>query len=625
MKPVALLGTACVCFSAFITAYSAPETFRADETEAEKDSRMQWWREAKFGMFVHWGIYAGAEGQWQGETYPDMRPGIEWLMCKGGLGPGGGGIPKSDYVNELAPKMSLEQFDPEAWAALAKEAGMRYFVITAKHHDGFGMVDFPDTDYDIVGQTPFGRDPMLGLAAAMRKAGLRFGFYFSQSQDWSKPGGRPHWFKGLEGDWTDYAKSHAAPQLRHLLGGAYGAIDLLWFDSGSMTQSREGAEAIWAEFATQPDIIVNNRLKQGFEGDFDTPEQWIPATIQDEIDWETCMTMNGSWGYNPTDPHWKSPEEMIRKLCAVVGRGGNFLLNVGPRADGSWEPQVGEILRGIGAWMEANGEAIYGTEANPIGAQRWGEMTWKSESDINRLYVMVFDWPSSQSILLPLKNDPVSLGWLSSSGSQPQWKREEDGIRIDLNRATPVDAAVSVIEIALDGEPEAMPVVVQPLDSGVFELSANEARTSGEVRMHWRTPMLWGFSGKRASEGRAEWDLRVNQPGEYNIVVEYAYNHPDPKHVEGQAFVVSIAGVKHHFQLQLTGLEPDSHNKERNVLKPLAITADEGIQLGTGKHTLAVTSTGAPTENEKFSRNDLKNYRYDSFAYLKSVHLVPVK
>lgn len=586
---------------------------------------MAWWREAKFGMFVHWGLYAAAEGQWEGQSYPDMRPGIEWLMCKGGPQAGSGGIPIDDYVSTLGPRMTLDQFAPEEWAALAKEAGMRYFVITAKHHDGFGMVDFPETDYDIVGQTAYEKDPMPALASAMRDAGLKFGFYFSQSQDWSKPGGRPKWFKGMEGDWTTYAKAHAAPQLRHLLSGRYGAIDLIWFDSGSMTLSREGAEAIWSELEAAPSVIVNNRLKQGFEGDFDTPEQWVPATIQDDFDWETCMTMNGSWGYNPTDPHWKTPSEMIRKLCAVVGRGGNFLLNVGPRADGSWEPQVGEILRGVGAWMDIHGEAIYGTEANPLGAQRWGEMTWKTTEDGPRLYVMVFDWPSSGSILLPLKNEPMGMRWMRTTDSQPTAVREEDGIRIFLNSAEPIDPSVSVLEVSLDSKPEALPKVIQPLDTGEYMFSAEDARTAGEVRMHWRTPMLWGFAGPRADLAEAAWDFRVYQSGKYILKLEYAYNHSDPERVEGQAFVARVGEVKQTFPLQLTGLQPNPHNKERNILKPEVFTGEQIIQLDAGKHALVVTALGAPTEKENFTRNELKNHRYGDFAYLKSVRLEPVE
>jgi alpha-L-fucosidase len=222
--------------------------FRDDESVEQREARMAWWRDAKFGMFVHWGLYAAAEGQWKGAP---------------------GGIDPEEYVRTLAPRMNLENFDPEAWADMAADAGMKYFVVTAKHHDGFGMVDFPSTDYDIADRTPYGADPMIPLAEAMRARGLKFGFYFSQSQDWSRPGGRPDWFKGLEGDWDEYVEHHAVPQLRHLLSGRYGTLDLLWFDSGGVTKTQTGAEKIWQELTAQPDILVNNRLKFGRRGDFE--------------------------------------------------------------------------------------------------------------------------------------------------------------------------------------------------------------------------------------------------------------------------------------------------------------------------------------------------------------------
>jgi alpha-L-fucosidase len=579
---------------------------------------MEWWRNAKFGMFVHWGAYAGAEGQWNGVNYPDMRPGIEWLLCKGGAGPGGGGLPMDDYYKTLAPKMTLENFNPDKWAALAAEAGMQYFVITAKHHDGFGMVDFPGTDLDIAGRSPYGRDPMLPLSHAMREAGLRFGFYFSQSQDWSKPGGRPNWFKGLEGDWSSYVRKHGIPQLRHLLSGHYGAIDLLWFDSGSMSLTKEGAALIWAELAAQPKIIVNNRLSQGFSGDFETPEQWIPPLIQDDRDWETCMTMNGSWGYNPTDPQWKSSNELIRNLCAVVARGGNFLLNVGPRADGSWEPQVEQILHDIGVWMQINGVAIYGTEANPIGTQRWGELTRKRDGDTVKLYALITNWPKSGTILLPLANDPRAITWLGVSDSAPGFRREADGLRLMLNRDAPIHSAVSVLELTLGAEPSPLPQVIQPNANSTVEFISGAARVVGGV------PMLRGWSGKRANEAAAYWNFRTYDSTNYKVEIEYGYNHPDPDVVANQAYLVHIGNQVIELPLRLSGIETDAYNKGRRVLLVDTLIANEVLALPEGLHELAVTARGTPIDEYIFKGPEIKQFCYDNFAYLKAVRLVPV-
>lgn len=593
--------------SLVLTSMACPGEFRADETAAQKSERMAWWREAKFGMFVHWGIYAAAEGRWKETRHPKMRPGIEWLMCKGG--PGQGGIPVDEYAGTLAPRMTLDRFDPDEWAGLAGEAGMRYFVITAKHHDGFGMVDFPATDYDIAGRTPFGKDPMVELSRSMRDHNLKFGFYFSQSQDWSKPGGRPKWFKGLEGDWTAYARNHAVPQLRHLLGGTYGSIDLLWFDSGGMTLTREGAEAIWEELAAAPNIIVNNRLKQGYHGDFATPEQWIPPSIEADHPWETCMTLNGSWGYNPTDTDWKSGPELIRTLCQVVGRGGNLLLNVGPRPDGTWEPEVAPRLRTIGRWLETHGEAIYGTRANPISLQRWGEMTVRPTPDGALLYCLVTHWPADGRLRLPIRQDPSAIRWLGTSETQPTWERTEDGLLVRLNRSTPIDPAVSVFRLAFDSMPTPLPQVVHPEADGALTLTAGDAERHGGVRFHPKRPQLTGWNNPRAE---AVWHFRVTAPGRYRVFLRYGCGYPEGVAPGNQVFLVAVGDQVVRIPVASTGRQQDSHNPERRTVK-LAGSASQGtLELRAGLHELRIHATGGPAKRVSLTPAQRRNGFGDS-------------
>ena len=600
---------------------AAPQAvFRAAETGTERDARMQWWKDAKFGMFVHWGIYAAAEGQWKGKEFPDMRPGLEWLMCKGQPG----GIPVDEYVDALAPKMTLENFHPEEWASRAADAGMQYFVITAKHHDGFGMVDFPDTDYDIAGRTPYGKDPMVPLSTAMRNAGLRFGFYFSQSQDWSKPGGRPLWFKGMEGDWNEYVDKHAVPQLRHLLGGTYGAIDLLWFDSGSCTKTREGGLKIWEELAAQPQILVNNRLKIDHLGDFDCPEQWIPPTVQVGKKWETCMTLNGSWGYNPTDPHWKSSDELIRNLCYVVSRGGNYLLNVGPRADGSWEPQVGERLKDIGAWMRVNGESIYGTRATELPPMRWGSDVWKPTEDGCRLYCHIMNWPEDTKLRLPLTNKVRKAWLLGDSDIKPVYKKDADGLVVSLNRAAPIHSAATVLVLDLEGEkPVSGSLVVRQEYDGTVKLLAPEAGCEGGVYVHYRNPWLDGWNGNNQQARSARWKIRVEQQDrEYRLVARCGFNAEQAP--EGLAFACREGDKEVKIPVSITGVETDAHNKEKKQLVLSDFPSLETIKLDSGLHEIELRAIGAPEKFKKPKGSENKKLCYTAFPMLEEVRLEPV-
>lgn len=593
---------------------------------------MQWWRDAKFGMFVHWGIYAVADGQWKGKAFPDMRPGFEWLMCKGEPG----GIDKDEYIETLAPKMTLSNFNPQQWADLVAEAGMKYFVITAKHHDGFGMVDFPFTDLDIADRTPYAADPIIPLSKAMREAGLRFGFYFSQSQDWSRPGARPDWYKGLEGDWNQYVEQIAAPQLRHLLGGTYGKIDLLWFDSGSCTKTRKGGLKIWQELAAQPDILVNNRLQVDHLGDFDCPEQWVPPTIQTNKAWETCMTMNGGWGYNPTDTHWKSTDELIQNLCKVVSRGGNYLLNVGPRADGSWEPQVVERLKGIGAWMRVNSESIYSTRPNPIGPVRGASITWKPTKKGCRLYVQIMDWPANGVLRLPVKNKIAAIRFLEKpsvwqwfgnffnrSVGFPTWTSDEDSTIIWLNRRKPIHSAASVLVLDLNtSQPQPLPPVIQSEADGSLLLPAVEAQCEGGVYVHDRDPQLDGWNGKNQTARLARWTVRVPENRIFRPSIVVGFNSEQAP--EGMTFIIQANGREVQLPLEVTGVQPDPHNKENNVLVMKRFHCLEKIALPAGLHTIELRASGAPEQFKKPKGRLNKKLCYTAFPMFEDLTLEPV-
>jgi len=358
----------------------------ADEPPAQRSARMAWWREARFGMFIHWGVYSVLGGFYQDKPVNDY--GAEWIMNRGR-------IPMADYQrvgNEFNPKY----FDAEQWVQLAKDAGMRYIIITSKHHDGFALFPSQASNWNVRDATPWAKDPLAELAAACRKHSLRLGFYYSQAQDWNNGGSvadSDKWDPAQQHDMDDYIDKIAVPQIEEICSN-YGpdVPAVLWWDHPT-GMNRERAEKLYhAVQRLKPGIIMNDRLGGGFQGDTTTPEQHVPAQGYPNRDWETCMTINHTWGYRKSDNNWKSPESLIRTLCDIASKGGNLLLNVGPAGDGQIpRPQV-ERLESIGEWMRLHGEAIYGTTATPFKSLPWGRCTkkmswcdqnWKGPCDQN--------------------------------------------------------------------------------------------------------------------------------------------------------------------------------------------------------------------------------------------------
>jgi alpha-L-fucosidase len=393
-----------------------------DEFGATHDQRMQWWRAARFGMFIHWGVYSVPAGVWRGRQVQQNLG--EWIMnC--------GRIPVLDYQN-FTTQFDPTNFNAEQWVKLAKRAGMKYIVITAKHHDGFAMFHSQASAFNIYDATPWHRDPLAELAAACNREGIKLGFYYSQAQDWNHPGGAAagtgagqptvdnlnHWDVAQEGSMDDFIDKVDVPQIRELLSN-YGPIAEFWFDT-PVGMNTERAEKILPLLKLQPDMVVNNRLDaRKSTGDFETPEQKIPATGIPGKDWETCMTMNHTWGFRLADTNWKSAETLITNLVDIASKGGNYLLNVGPTSAGEIPEASVERLKSVGAWMDVNSDAIYGTTPNPFSTQLpWGRCTKKITKEGTTLYLHVFDafWPKDGKLLVPgLKNEIVSAYLLKSN------------------------------------------------------------------------------------------------------------------------------------------------------------------------------------------------------------------
>ena len=408
------------------------------ETKQHRDKRMAWWREARFGMFIHWGVYSVPAG-----IYKDKKiPGIgEWIMNRAR-------IPVAEY-KKYAKQFNPVKYNPDEWVRLAKEAGMKYIVITSKHHDGFALFDSKVTNWDVVDATPYGKDLLKGLAAACKKHGIKLGFYHSQAQDWCHPGGAAsggHWDKAQNGDMDKYIREIAVPQVREILTN-YGDIAVLWWDTPT-NMNKKRADVLRPLIHLQPGIITNNRLGGGYRGDFSTPEQHIPATGLD-YDWETCMTMNGTWGYKSYDHDWKSTETLIHNLVDIASKGGNYLLNVGPTSEGLIpEPSVIR-LKEIGKWMKVNGESIYGTSASPFRKLDWGRCTAKP----GKLYLHVFDWPANGKLEVPGLRNKVKKAYLLAEKKHELAVTREDKDKVVITLPPKsLDAIDTVVVLEIKGK-----------------------------------------------------------------------------------------------------------------------------------------------------------------------------
>jgi alpha-L-fucosidase len=416
-----------------------------------EDERTAWYRDAKFGMFIHWGPYslASVEASW-----PIMRPKP-------------GGITEAEY-RALPQRFNPTKFDPNAWIDLARTAGQEYMVFTTKHHDGFCMFDSSYTDYKIT-NTPYGKDIVKQLSEACDARDMRLGFYYSPPdmhhpdfRDTSKPASENWNGQPERPEWPIYLQ-YMQLQLTELLT-KYGPVALIWFDGLFHQEKYDGERFLKLIHSLQPATLVNDRI--GVPGDYVTPEQFIPkeiptkqvhfrgadSSIQKELRpgvprqedfqlWETCMTINNTWAYNMHDHDYKSAKTLIRGLVEVASRGGNFLLNVGPQPDGVIQPEFQERLRAIGNWMTVNSDSIYGTTYGPVQGVSGIRTTAKRES----IFVHIFDWPSA-ALTVPGLDRKVISARLLATGQPLTFRQSETGVQIDLPAQAP-DANASVVAL----------------------------------------------------------------------------------------------------------------------------------------------------------------------------------
>jgi alpha-L-fucosidase len=505
------------------------------QSMATREQRLDWWRQARFGMFVHWGVYSALGGVWEGKPVSGYAEHIQRIRK----------IPIPVYREKVAGRFNPTRFDADAWISAAKRAGMGYFIITAKHHDGFAMYDSAVGDYDIVDATPWKRDPMRELKQACQRHGLKFGFYYSHAFDWGEAdgagndwdyqnpggdhllhGGRDWWLQSpqLVAKVRKYVDRKAIPQLRELI--AKYDPDILWFDTPHKLPPEENLRILAAVRAAKPSVVINGRIVQEIPGgpparfgDYrstaDRPAEFPPQAG----DWEGIPTTNESYGWHQSDRSHKPAAHFIELLAKSAARGGNVLLNVGPMGDGRIDPRDLAILNGVGAWMMRNGPAVAGTQRTPLPVQAWGESTRKG----NTLYLHVLQWPAGRKLLVGgLKSAPKRAYLLADPRQRPvpvERAGELDlAITVPARPPHPVD---SVIALELEGDPVVDEARLLSTAVPADTLRAFDAQLVGDLAFGaGKVRDAWVHKWTRPDQ-QVRWPVRLTQPASFDVAISY--------------------------------------------------------------------------------------------------------
>jgi len=508
-----------------LPAKDSPEAAWWQDARKTRDERLAWFRDARFGMFIHWGVYSGLGNEYKGRKGGGYAEHIQRILK----------IPVAEYRADVAGNFNPTNFDADAWVQLARQAGMKYVVITAKHHDGFAMWPTKVNDYNIMDATPWHHDPMADLKAACQKYGLKFGFYYSHAFDWGNanapgndwdfhnPGGDKkidgvNWWENNPGFMAQarrYVDEKAIPQILELIRTYH--PDILWFDTPGKLPPSENLRIMQAVRAADPKVVISGRLVHGW-GDYDDTTDRPAEFPPQDGDWEGIPTTDESYGWNKFDTSHKPPSHFIQLIAKAAARGGNVLLNIGPMGDGNIDPKDVAILKGIGAWWQVNGESIRGTTRTPLPVQSWGESTLKGQT----LYLHVFHWPADGKLVVGgLKSEVASARLLGG-----------DGV-VTAVRLNPLDVCLAVPSAAPD--PVDAVVVVQCSDP----VAADSVRL---LQPAFPTDTLRAFDGVLRGKGlnygagkknsdyligwtratqSVAWPVRLNKTARYEVTVNY--------------------------------------------------------------------------------------------------------
>lgn len=515
---ILLISISLICF--FVLNSIAQQKVEIEKLISGREKRMEWWKDARFGMFIHWGLYSQLAGEYKGNR---INGAGEWILYDAK-------IPVDEY-RKIAATFNPVHFNADEWVRIARDAGMKYIVITAKHCDGFAMFDSDVNSYNIVDATPFKRDPMKELEVACKKYGLRLGFYYSQDWDWNEPNAL-----GLQNTWDFpdkesknseiYYNTKSIPQVKELITKYDPAI--IWFDVPTDIAEEQSFKFLKTIREAGPNCIINDRIGNGM-GDYLTPEQYIPAKVSQPF--EVCMTLNDTWGYKYYDRNWKSAKEIVENLIDIASKGGNYLLNIGPDSKGIIPAQTVKILKLVGEWMDKNGESIYGSSVSPIGRLPFKDARCTAKP--GKLYIHLMEWPEGNKMVVSGVNAKVkSVYYLADPSKQELIFQHTEShdliINLDIDNISKdvIDPYSTTLVIEYSGElkPLSSDFLVDPAFPAFFDPMV--AKTSSDS-LQYGFNNLWnehrGFEIlKWKDTSKLSWDFRTIRDGIYEVEIDYA-------------------------------------------------------------------------------------------------------
>lgn len=492
--------------------YAAPKS-------VSESKQLKLFEDGNYAMFIHWGLYSQLANKWRGKTYYGIG---EWLMNENMAG-----IPVEDYM-AVARDFNPVDFDAMAIARLAKDAGMKYIVVTSKHHDGFAMYDSQTCDFNIVDSTPFGRDPMKELSDACKELGLGFGFYYSHNQDWTYPGGNGGPRTDADGNdktFDDYYAEKCRRQVNEITRN-YGDIQLVWFDTPGGMPEKYARELVDIVHRNQPGALVSGRVGYGL-GDYQTlGDMEVPLSNVDGL-WESIDVTNDSWGYAWYDKNWKTPGQILRTLLSTVARGGTFMMNIGPDPTGKVPEPARKSLLSAGRWIARHPRAVYGAGASPWKhALAWGDATVSADT----LNLLVYEWPASGKLYVPgVKSDIADVLLDNGDGGIAlEYAKKGDWLEVQVPFKAP-DELVSVVKVVARDKSGVRVDSIHAIDpefgnnisvmfADVVGAKASKCQWMGKFG-EWKTAYAVDSWGDGTS---VTWTVDVFSPGYYSVDLCYA-------------------------------------------------------------------------------------------------------
>ena len=533
------------------------------------NERAKWFTDARFGMFIHWGVYSGAEGYWKGEKLRNDNDYAEWILYRNS-------IDRDEYVT-LLDRFLWDEIDPEEWVILAKKSGMKYITITAKHHDGFALWDSKVSDYDLGNYTNPKRDIIAEMAEACKKHGIKLCLYYSHWVDWEHPLGWDHTreiYKISESDYDRYWQQKVIPQITELLTN-YGEISMLWFDmwihhSESIVTKEQLMQLKSLIRELQPNCLVNSRLGLSIEEDPDIDYKTLGdnqlGDKEEDFPWQSPATVAHSWGFHSSDSEWKSTTTLLKSLIGNVSLNGSFMLNIGPRANGEVPYEISQRMLEMGKWLQVNGESIYGAEAFELNKDLhdWGKITCKQDGNIFKLFLHVYNWPLNKHLnLTGITANPEKIYVLADKQKSPlSYSHSGAFTQINLPNDQP-DPYVSVVVVEYQSKPEIKDeLVAKTSDNGYSLLPGNQ--NPQPESMEITPPAKYGtVPAFVTADGVTDfsWKIYVDKPGTKRVDVSYSFQG----NRNNSQIVLKAAGQSMYHSVHPTGQTVGEPNQNWHI------------------------------------------------------------